>query len=197
MARLTVEQLAKRAAELRAAAGIAGDLHVVGPPWIDSRLPSYVVAGSQDPHGREVVLDSADILEWSDEDPYEAQLARANAALELACLAVNELPRLLEAVRREREIVVAFLRNRAGDRQDEVGHTLRDVALEIAQGEHVADADYGSLSDLLPETVRREERDRIYTELDRLCTRWSGRDGEGDTYAGLSIARELVEDGGQ
>ncbi len=120
-------------------------------------------------------------------------LARETITDEEADQAADEMFGL--AQREERETVVAYLRNEALKHPgSDCEYALNVAAGDIARGEHVADADYGSLNDMLPATVRREALDQVHEALDRLCSQWSDSDGAGDTYQGLSMARALVEE---
>lgn len=100
---ITPEQIAEWQAACDAAT--PGPWHTVEAPWRGSwydkekethvTLPTYVIAGCEDPHAGTPVLAALDIEEWGEDNTYEDQVAKTDCDLGFTALARTALPLLL------------------------------------------------------------------------------------------------------
>ena len=136
--------------------------YTVEAPWRSGEHPTYAIAGQRDPHGAPAVLDTMaveNLIEWEDEDiGGRDSVDVADAALDLAVLAVNEMLPLImavEAMESERDDAREWLQEAADAIAAAVGYAPE------TPGEGVA-----SLVDQRDEA--RAERDRLATRGDEL-----------------------------
>lgn len=86
-----------------------GDWFTVESPWRANyfdkdigeyrRMPTYIVAGTPDPHGCKPVVDGIEIDEWGDEKEYNDFVDQSDADLELIAALRNACKTLCAAAR--------------------------------------------------------------------------------------------------
>ena len=125
----------QRLAELEKQA-TPGPWYAVGQPWLRD-IPTYIIAGHQDPHIGTPVLDAIGIDEWEDKPGEEQRLKeQAQTDLELAAALRNSFPGLFARVRELEEALanvekIGRLAEFPSDEFAATGRNLRDYLPEI------------------------------------------------------------------
>lgn len=65
-------------------------------------IPTYIIAGSDDPHAGKPVLDAVHIEEWETEEQKAAFVSQTDSDLGFCCIARSAIPRLVREVIRLR-----------------------------------------------------------------------------------------------
>ena len=96
------------AMQARTDAATKGPWFLVPLPWRRRDMPSYVNAGSEDPHGGVPVLNAIGRDEFTDDFTEEDWIAQADNDLDFAANARTDLPRLLAVAQAARAAGRAF-----------------------------------------------------------------------------------------